>query len=302
MAKTLIKRLLVPLDGSSMAESVLPSVAFLAKKLNISVTLIHIIEKDAPEKVHGQLHLKLAKQAEEYLNSIASSDMFKNVIIEKHVHEEKVTDVPKSIADHIKELNQDIVILCSHGKVRIQGKLFGSVAQQVISFGKTPVLLINSRGEHISEENDFDNFLVPLDGNGEHESALDYAVQLAKICGANIHLMTAVPSFGTLSGEVTPANRFLPATTARMMDMLVSDAEEYLNKLKSKYELSNLKITISASRSDPAIAVIETAQQINTDLIILATHGKKGTEAFWAGSISPKISKASKVPLLLVPV
>ena len=79
MDKLSINSLLVPLDGSSLAESVLPSVGFLAKKLNTSVTLIHIIEKDAPEKVHGQQHLRLSKQAEKYLNNIAALEIFKNV-------------------------------------------------------------------------------------------------------------------------------------------------------------------------------------------------------------------------------
>ncbi|MHB1685970.1 MAG: universal stress protein [Ignavibacteriaceae bacterium] len=300
--KFFLKRLLVPLDGSTLAESVLPAAAYLARKLNISVTLTHIIEKDAPEKVHGQRHLKLPKQAEEYLNSIAVLDLFNGIKVEIHVHEEKVKDVPKSIADHIKELNQDIVLLCAHGNVRLHGMLFGSVAQQVISRGNTPVLLINPSDENITFEYHFKNFLVPLDGNPDHEQALDYASGLAKLCEANIHLVMAIPNFGTMSGEVSPANLFLPGTTTRMMDMLVPDAEEYLEKLKSKYEQSELIITTSASRNDPANAIIDTAKIINSDLIVLATHGTKGAEAFWEGSITPKISKSSKTPLLLVPV
>ncbi len=298
----LIKHLLVPLDGSLLAESVLPSVAYLARKMNTSVMLIHIIEKDAPEKVHGQRHLKLPKQAEKYLESITSLDIFKGISLEIHVHKEMVKDVPKSIADHIKELNQDIVILCAHGNVRLQGMLFGSVAQQVISRGKTPVLLINPAAGKLSIENHFKNFLIPLDGNHDHEYALSYASGLAKLCEASMHLVMAIPNFGTMSGEVSPANRFLPATTAKMMDMLVTDAKEYLETLQENFKETNLNITISASRKDPAEAILATAEQNNSDLIVLATHGTKGAEAFWEGSITPKISRASKVPLLLVPV
>ncbi len=300
--KLLIKRLLVPLDGSSLAESVLPASSYLAKKLNTSVTLIHIIEKDAPEKVHGQRHLKHSKQAEEYLNAIAAKKIFNGITTEIHVHEEKVKDVPKSIADHIKELNQDIVLLCMHGNVRLHGMIFGSVAQQVISRGSTPVLLINSETKNLNYEFQFKNFLIPLDGNPDHEQALEYASGLAKLCSAKMHLLTAIPNFGTMSGEVSAANRLLPATTTRMMDMLVPDAKEYLENLKVKYEQKELSITVSASRNDPDAAIIETAKVLRSDLIVLATHGTKGAEAFWAGSITPKISKASKVPLLLVPV
>jgi len=300
--KFFIKRLLVPLDGSSLAESVLPAASYLAKKLNTSVTLIHIIEKDAPDKVHGQLHLKQPKQAKDYLNSIAALEIFNGIKTEIHVHEEKVKDVPKSIADHIKELNQDIVLLCAHGNVRLHGMLFGSVAQQVISRGSTPVLLINPEAKNLGNECRFKNFLIPLDGNPDHEQALEYASGLARLCSANMHLVMGIPNFGTMSGEVSPANRFLPATTTRMMDMLVPDAEEYLNNLKLKYEQKEIKITVSASRNDPEIAIIDTAKILNSDLIVLATHGTKGAEAFWAGSITPKISRASKIPLLLVPV
>ena len=63
----MIKNLLVPLDGSSLAESVFPAVSSLARKINISVTLIHVIETDAPETVHGQRHLKSPDEAEHYL-------------------------------------------------------------------------------------------------------------------------------------------------------------------------------------------------------------------------------------------
>ena len=63
-----------------------------------------------------------------------------------------------------------------------------------------------------------------------------------------------------------------------------------------------MKVTVSASRDNPANAIIDTAKKMDTDLIIMATHGTKGVDAFWEGSITPKISKSSKIPLLLVPV
>lgn len=294
-----IKKLLVPLDGSSLSESVLPVAAQLARKIGASVTLIHVIEKDAPEKIHGQRHLTKPGQAEEYLQSIASADIFKGIQPEFHVHEAGVRDVSQSISDHTEELGQDLVIMCTHGSSGLHGMLFGSIAQQVISFGNVPVLLVNPSSVANYE---FENFLIPLDGNPDHEQALDYASALARLCDAKIHLLIAIPQFGTMSGEMTPANRLLPGTTAKMMDMIVPDAKEYLDALQSKIELSGVEVTTSTSRSDPSKAMVKTAKSIGADLIILATHGKKGAEAFWNGSVTPKISKSSKVPLLLVPV
>ena len=302
MDNSIIKNLLIPLDGSKLAESVLPYAAQIAKRLQVSVTLLHIIETDAPEKVHGQQHLTNPAQAEKYLNSISSLEIFKEIGVEVHVHEMSVKDVAKSISEHSQELKQDLVVLCTHGSSGIHQILFGSIAQQVISLGTTPVLLINSLQVYPAEGCKLEKFLIPLDGNPDHEHVLDYAANLAKLCGANIHLFVAVPRFGNMAGEFTQANRLLPGTTSRMMDMIVADAEEYLSKLKEKLEKDGLKVTASYSRSDPADAITEAAKTNKSDLIILATHGKKGAEAFWEGSITPKISKASKIPLLLIPV
>ena len=298
----MIKHLLVPLDGSLLAESVLPAAASLAKKINIDITLIHIVEKDPPQKIHGQRHLTSPKQAEEYLNSISGMEMFKGIPVSMHVHEERVSNVPLSIAQHSRELNQDLIVMCTHGNSGLRGMLFGSVAQHVIALCKTPVLLINPSKEKVKVECTFKKFLIPLDGNPDHEHALEFAAKLAKTCKAEIHLLVAIPHFGTMAGGFTQTNRLLPSTTSKMLDMIVSDAKEYLEKLKTDLEKKEVKVTTSASRYDPPEAIIKTAKSIDADLIILATHGTKGAEALLEGSITPKIAKSSKVPLLLVPV
>lgn len=300
MDNSTIKKLLVPLDGSSLAESVLPVVGQLARKINAAVTLIHVVEKDPPEKIHGQRHLTNSGEAENYLRATASSDIFKGINVSFHIHEAGVRDVSQSISDHTEDLHQDLVVMCTHGNSGLRGILYGSIAQQVISFGNTPVLLINPASRNSAYK--FENFLVPLDGNPDHEQSLAYASKLAKLCNAKIHLLIAIPQFGTMSGELTPTNRFLPGTTTKMMDMIVPDAEEYLNRLQTRIESEGLIVSTSTSRNRPDSAIPKTAKAVNADLIILATHGKRGADAFWSGSVTPKISKSSKVPLLLVPV
>jgi nucleotide-binding universal stress UspA family protein len=298
----MVKRLLVPLDGSSLAESVLPVAAALAKKIKISVTLIHVIEKNAPEKIHGQSHLKLAKDAEVYLKSIAGLNIFNDVTIEMHVHQEGIKSVSQSIADHSKELHQDIVLMCTHGNSGFLGIFYGSIAEQVISLGHIPVLLIHPVKDNFNTKYSFENFLVPLDGNSEHETSLNYASDLARLCNAKINLLTAIPHSGNMAGKHTPVNRFLPFTSSTMMDMIVPDTEDYLKTIREKLEQLSLTVNTNISRKDPEVAIIEEAQKINADLIILGTHAKKGANAFWEGSITPKISKSTTIPLLLIPV
>lgn len=292
----------MPLDGSSLAESVLPATAGLAKKIGGAVKLFHVIERNAPEKVHGQPHLRRPDEAEKYLAAIVSDPLFKGIEVAAHVHETGVRDVSQSISDHSEELNADLIIMCTHGSSGLRKILVGSIAQQVISMSSTPVMLVNPSLKKSEIVPGFDNFLIPLNGDPEHENALNYASNLAAMCRAGVHLLVSVPRFGTMSGELTIINRYLPGTTSRMMDMLVPEAKEYLKNIRVRLEGSGLSVSTSISRSNPAKAITKTAKDVKSDLIILATHGKTGSRPFWEGSVTPKVIRSGKVPLLLVPV
>ncbi len=302
MDNSQIRTILVPLDGSALAESELQPAARLAKKIGGTVTLFHVIEKEAPGKVHGQTHLTKPDEAEKYLASVASRQVLEGVPVVEHVHETGVRDVSQSISDHSEELHADLIVMCTHGSTGLRNLLVGTIAQQVISLSKTPVMLVNPSLKKSSVSPNFENFLIPLDGNPDHEHALSYASNLARVCGAKMHLLIAVPRFGNMSGELTIVNRYLPGTTSRMMDMLVPEAKEYLKKLQEKIEASGLNVSTSISRSTPAKAISKTAKSVKSDLIILATHGKTGSKPFWEGSITPKVIRLAKVPILLVPV
>ena len=62
--------LLVPLDGSSLAETALPATAYLARVLPARVTLLHLVERHPPSEVHHDRHLTNAAEASAYLESI----------------------------------------------------------------------------------------------------------------------------------------------------------------------------------------------------------------------------------------
>jgi nucleotide-binding universal stress UspA family protein len=65
---------------------------------------------------------------------------------------------------------------------------------------------------------------------------------------------------------------------------------------------SGLSATCSVQRGDPAEGIIQAAEETGASLIVMGTHGKAGTDAFWEGSITPKVSAHSRLPILLVPV
>jgi nucleotide-binding universal stress UspA family protein len=299
----MFKHILVPLDGSRMAESAVPAAAYLAARLHARVTLIHVVEKNAPSTVHGQAHLGDAQEAAAYLDEIARQGLPPGVRVDCHVHTAAVEDVARSIVDHGAELGHDLVIMCSHGRGRALHLFLGSIAQEVIAGDSRPVLIAHP--DERGEPRPFNcrNILIPLDGDPEHAQALPVSKELALACEASLHLAMVIPRFMNLSGSMAvPGSRMLPATTSRMLDMALQDAEAYSAGLVKGLQGQGFSVSGHVLRGDPAKIIVEAADRAAIDLIALATHGKTGMEAFWAGSVTNKICSQSKVPLLLVPV
>jgi nucleotide-binding universal stress UspA family protein len=175
----MFNHLLVPLDGSKMAESVLPAVAYLARTLDAKVTLVHVIEHKPPSEVHGEHHLGNPEEAGSYLAGVSRRPILSGISVRHHVHTSAVEDVAKSIYEHIGELGTDLVVMCSHGRSGIRGMVVGNIAQQVIREGITPVLLIQPPEDDSELQFACRRFLVPLDEHPEHERSLTVAKNLA---------------------------------------------------------------------------------------------------------------------------
>ncbi len=113
--QAVLRHLLIPLDGSSLAESVLPLGFSLAVHLHARVTLLHVMERSARTTVHGDRHLTHAPEAEQYLAEVAARARAAGVEVGSHVHPNLEGDVAKSIVDHAADFAADLVILAPHG-------------------------------------------------------------------------------------------------------------------------------------------------------------------------------------------
>lgn len=295
--------ILVPLDGSHLAEQALPVAAYLAGKFGAHVTLLHMIETHAPASIHGEPHLRTPEQAGEYLETLARGEFPQDTVVVCHVHSDQVGDVARSIVEHCGELNPDLIVMCTHGEHAARNRLFGSIAQKVTSLGTVPVLIVHPRAEGSSAASfDCRKLLVPLDGKSEHEAGLDFAVRLAHACDAAIHLVMVVPTLGTLSGVDTAKRRLAPGTVSELLDQEEQDAAAYLLHHENQLKASGLEVRAEVLRGEPADTIGDRATAEGVDLIVLGTHGKAGVSAFWAGSFAARLAVQSNVPLLLIPL
>ena len=298
----MFKHILVPLDGSKLAEAAIPAAVSLTKKLSAPVTLLHILEQDAPQEVHKDRHITQADEASAYLEDVAKREFPAEGQVNWHVHTAPVKDVSASIVKHaMTEFQPDLIVMCTHGRSGVRELLYGSIAQKVVARGMTPLLLIKP-GIDAAASFKLDKIIVPLDSGPVHDDSLPVTRVLARAYNSGIHLLTVIPTFTTVAGEAAAASSLLPATTAALLDIEVENAAEDLQAHLDELKQAGFQVTAEVARGDPATGIVNISENLNADLIVLTTHRKAGTAAFWARSVAPNVARRTRIPIMLIPL
>jgi nucleotide-binding universal stress UspA family protein len=292
-------RLLVPLDGSRLAEAVLPAVEQLGQVCQTPVVLLHVLERGAPAAVHGEHHIQTLDEAEVYLSEVAGRLRAQQIEVETHAHEVPEGDVPRSIAAHASEVGADLIVLCTHGSGGVRHLLFGSVAQQVLKHGTVPVLLVRA-SESVPQPFRPVRLLVPLSGTAVSELAAEPARELASLLGASLHLVMVVATPGTQRPERQALGQALPTATRAALELEEQDAAEYLESVASRLRREGASVTTEVRRGDASSALADEAAEPDVGLVVLATRGLAGVQAIWAGSVTARLLARTRAPILLL--
>lgn len=296
----MVRHLLVPLDGSRLAESALPAALALGKALRAQITLFHAVERAAPATVHGDRHLTGLVEAESYLRGVAAWFAERGMETQVRVDPDG-GDVADRIAARARTDGADLVVLCTHGRGGLRGLVFGRVAQQVLQRGHVPVLLVQPTPAGREQPFTCRRIMVPLDGSATAEVALPAASTLAAACGADLLLAMVVPTVETVSGERAAAVRLMPTAAAEVLDSEAADAGGYLESVAgAAAEAGTPRPVTVVERGEPVRTLLDVASRQSIDLIVMATHGRSGVGAVWAGSVAARIIAHSTRPVLLV--
>jgi nucleotide-binding universal stress UspA family protein len=182
----MFEHLLVPLDGSALAEDVLPVVESIGTRLGARVTLLHVLERDAPASVHGESHITDAAEGARYLGEVADRLQRSGVEVDIHVHARSVEDVVAAIDAHAHEFGIDLIAMCKHGRTGWRQKLMGGIAQQLLRGGGTPILLRSPREHPSKDDYSVRRILVPLEPRHDADAALVTAGRLASAYEAQV--------------------------------------------------------------------------------------------------------------------
>jgi nucleotide-binding universal stress UspA family protein len=292
--------LLVPLDGSPAAEAVLPAAIVLAKRLGAEVALLHVLERNAPDRVHGQQHLTGEADAASYLQRIAEQFTVEGIPVTLHVHLVPVGDIPLSIASHAVESGASLILLSAHGAGSPRSWLTGAVAQGVIRHAAPPVLLLRSNAKR-SVPFAPQEVVVALDTERQGEVALPPAMRLARALEIPLRLLMVVPTVETIPGDSSAAARLLPGGAAAALDLEATASEDSLAELVRRIATTagDVRLVTDVARGDPAQVIIARTQA-RPSILALATHGRVGFDALWSGSIGSRVIARGDGPFLLV--
>lgn len=292
---------LVPLDGSRLAESVLPAAFGLACALEARVVLLHVLERRPPSSVHGDPHLRGAREAEEYLSIVAARGRAEGVPVDTHVHEPGTSGVAAGIAAHAKELATPLIALCTHGSGGIQGLLLGSIAQQTLRRGDASVLLVRPEPDGGAPPFGCRDIALAVDPVQRHgQVALERAAEIAGACGGAVHLIAVVPTPASLPLERRAMRTLMPSAMKAALDLEDRDATEVLNGAAEMLRREGVASTMLVLRGEPVEQMCRALRDRRVDLLVLATHARAGIGGWLEGSFAARITGQIHIPTLMV--
>lgn len=284
------KKILVPLDGSELAEKALPYAKSIAKLKNSNVILFAVsltIFVDRRDRLFASYLEVSAKELNEEGIKATTATSY--------------GDVAEEIVKYANKNKMDLIVMATHGYTRAKQWLFGSVTQKVLYGTEIPVLLIKSKSPEVSGE--FNRILVPVDGSPFSEATLPYVEELTRKTNKEILLLhicepPVVPSYG--SHPINP-------TWKKYRDDMWGETEKlstnYLNKTMAAMKKKGIKVksrVIKAQSGEVAKTIMQISKEENIDLIVIATQGRTGVSRWVYGSVANRIVGEFSQPILLI--
>ena len=275
-------KILVPLDGSSLAERVLPYVHALGNAYGIPVELLRVFgpaseQLAAPARglYQHQIDASLSDDAYDYLDSVKRSMDCPELTVTCTV---EGGDPASWLVDRAEKEPGTFVAMSTHGRSGIARSLLGSVTDNVMHATDSPLLVVRSREEQIPVfEVELKQVIVPLDGSKLAESVLPHVVTLAKTLR-----LTAVLVRVTCRREEAESRDYLLEVGERLHRKGVSSIEN---------------VTLHGG---PSEAIVDIGRQIQNSLVAMTTHGRSGIKRWLLGSVTDRVVKESGDPVLIV--
>ena len=290
-------KVLIPLDGSPMAEHALAFLPALSRVGQLDVTLVSVT--DIPEDV---LEIAASEDAAREHNLLDTYMRETAATLEGRLGGGTVKaeilrgDAATRILEAATETAPDLLVISTHGRSGIARLRRGAVADKVIRGAPCSVLVVGPRamqnGKWLDEEAEppFQRILVPLDGSDTAKAALAAATELARVFNARIHLIQVMPYVPLASG--------FWSTPATLWERALEHGTRYFSSVAEELDVPG-GVTTSVKVGSPSIEIDTYIHENDIDLVVMTTQGRGGLARAALGSVTDRVI-GSGPPVLVV--
>ena len=261
--------ILVPLDGSQLAEQALP----YAQKLAEPGCQLILLEVGQDDDDLGLL--------DRHADSCARL-------------ETAVGDPAEQILQVARDLNVGLIVMTTHGRGALGRWAFGSVADAVTRTSPVPVLVVRPQRGDTEIAPVIQRVVVPLDGSPLAEEALPTATSLAQRLHVPVHLVTAIDVI-----EIMPTVAFDASLYEETVAQLEAGATTWLTQAAKQLQHEGVATTWAILRGSPFLAITDAVKP--GDVIVMTSRGLDGAKRWLLGSLAEKLIREGSVPVVLVP-
>ena len=279
----MVNRILVPLDGSSFAEAILPQIQRLLMRIDAEVILFQAVYicPSFYKKDYTRLRREAHDRARSYLDRVTGKLQKIGYRVRFLVGE---GPPPQAIFDAADWEQVDLIVMSTHGHSGGVRWVMGSVAEYVMQGTNVPVFLHRSTsGDEkppILEHAEISRILVPVDGSVRSMEVLPHARAMARRFDSEILLLHVCAT------DDKKKNARELRTIEAAASKLLEPGDALCRTLKQF--------------GNPASAILEAAKEHDIDLIAMTTHGENMKPRWTLGRVSEAVLQHTPVPMLVI--
>ena len=286
-------RILVPLDGSELAEMAMTPAVEIASFMAAEVHCLQVVTGltlNLDPTLNQRIIDAREQMANLYLRSLRRRFTQSEVDI---VTSTTAGSAAKSIIDYAKKEDIDLIVMSSHGQSALARWVYGNVAIKILRRAPCDTLMIRPLGT--TESLPKKRVMIPLDGSPLSERAIRPAVALASAWKLDIMLLRVSPPIFTDQDPISSHDFF-----DEIEEELNEEAMAYLLDIRAVQAGDSLSIHAETASGPEAATIIDTANKNEVDLIVMSSHGRGGAGFWLMGSVSEKVLRKATCSTLIV--
>jgi len=269
---------LVPLDGSSLAEGILRHIPPLLMARKAKLLLLQVLPRGASEQDEAAALRYLAETSKE----VAASGEEPEAIL-------RIGDPADQILSVADDYKADQIVMATHGRSGVARIIRGSVAERVLRNATVPVYLASPKGLSGRSSENFSRVLIPLDGSKLAASIMPLVLPIVSDSEAEVVLLhVSVPG----KESVHP----VPEVAKKRAQ---EKAETALSEVQASLVAAGVKAHVVGAYGDPAEELLGAIERHEAELLAMTSHGREGLSRWRFGSVAEKVLREARCPLLI---